>query len=153
MAQPFLLVLHSKDACMSRCRLLLVLAITLAVTTTAALQAADPPDDVETRFQKDLSVQTAMARARLLLGDQQAGKAVEVLEEQLRNVNGNTSYLVLLRDAYRAHIRTLSLAGDSEQARRYLDRLCILDPAAKNDPLLKPAIDTTPRKFEPEPIK
>ncbi|HZZ81374.1 MAG TPA: hypothetical protein VFE62_22925 [Gemmataceae bacterium] len=136
---------------MPRCRLFLAFAV--ALVTSAALKAADPPDDIETRFKKDLSVQTAMARARLLLGDQQAGKAVEVLEEQLRNVNGNPAYLTLLRDAYRAHVRALCLAGQNEAAKRYLDRLCILDPNAANDPLVKPAKDMPPTKFEQEPVK
>jgi tetratricopeptide (TPR) repeat protein len=146
MAPPSSHVLQSKDACMSRLRFLLVLAI--GSITCSALTAGNPPDDIDTRFKKDLSVQTAMARARLLLGDSQAQKAVEVLEEQLRNVNGNSVYLLLLRDAYRAYIRDLYLAGRPEQAKRYLDRLCILDPGAANDA----ALSAPPRQFEPDPM-
>lgn len=132
---------------MSRSRLFLVLAALFI--TSAALTAG--PDDLDTRVRKDLSVQTAMARARLLLADDQAQKAVEVLEEQLRNVNGNSAYLFLLRDAYRAYIRDLYLAGQPEQAKRYLDRLCILDPGAAKDLALRPQVETQ-RKVEPEPL-
>ena len=126
------------------------LSLGLVALTFIALAVANPTDDSVT---KSLYVQAAMTRARSLLTDMQAQKAVEVLEEQLRNVNGNPQYLVLLRDAYRANIRDLCLAGKGEQARRYLDRLCILDPSAANDPTLRPAVDTPPRKFEPEPAR
>ena len=134
---------------MSRCRFFLVLAV--GFITCAALTAGSPPDDIDTRFRKDLAVQTAMCRARLLLGDNQAQKAVEVLEGQLRNVNGNSAYLLLLRDAYRAHVRDLYLAGQPAQAKRYLDRLCILDPAAANDATLRAQAAEPYRKFEPDP--
>ena len=89
----------------------------------------------------------------MFLNDKDAQKAVDVLEEQLPKVNGNTEYLVLLRDAYRVYIRDLHLAGKSDQARRYLDRLCILEPTAASDPALRPATEATPRKFEQEPVK
>jgi tetratricopeptide (TPR) repeat protein len=150
MALPSSHVLQSKDACMSRCRLFLVPAVGFLL---CSVLSATPPDDIDTRFKKDLSVQTAMHRARLLLGDNQAQKAVEVLEEQLRNVNGNSVYLTLLRDAYRAYIRDLYLAGQPDQAKRYLDRLCILDPGAANDPALRPQqFDGPPKNFEQAPV-
>ncbi len=114
-----------------------------------ALVSANPPDDPH--FNKALSVQAAMVRARSLLSEMQPHKAVDVLEEQLAKVNGNPQYLSLLRDAYRAHIRELYLAGQPEQAKRYLDRLCILDPNAANDPSLRPQAETPPRNFEPDP--
>lgn len=125
----------------------MVTIVFVAVTT------AKPPDDPDARFNKTLSVQTALARARILMNEMNAQKAVDVLEEQLPKVNGNTEYLILLRDAYRVYIKDLHLAGQAEQARRYLDRLCILDPSAANDLSLRPAVDTPPRKFEPGPAK
>lgn len=132
---------------MSRCRFCLALAALLAVAFAG--WADGPSDDFDTRIKKDLSVQTAMARARLLMADGQAQKAVEVLEEQLRNVNGKNDYLALLRDAYRAHIRDLYLAGRPDDAKRYLDRLCILDPAAANDLTLRPQTAALPKKADP----
>jgi tetratricopeptide (TPR) repeat protein len=125
----------------------------LSIIAFAAVSTAQAPNDADARFNKALSVQTAMARARILLSERNAQKAVDVLEEQLPKVNGNTEYLVLLRDAYRVYIRDLYLAGQPEQARRYLDRLCILDPSAANDTALRPAADTPPRKFAQETPK
>ena len=113
--------------------------------------AGNPPDDPN--FNKVVSVQAAMVRARTLLGEMQAQKAVAVLEEQLSKVNGNPQYLSLLRDAYRAYVRDLCLAGQPDQARRYLDRLCILDPNAAHDPSLRPHVETPLRKFELDPAK
>src|SRR5262249_32975622 len=111
----------------------------------------NPPDDPN--FNKVLSVQAAMVRARALLGEMQSKKAVEVLEEQLSKVNGNPQYLSLLRDAYRAYVRDLCLAGQPVQARRYLDRLCIPDRGPAKDPSLRPPAETPPRQFEPNPAK
>ncbi len=128
-----------------------LLAFTLI--TFAAITVANPPDDPDSRFNKALSVQTAIARARILLSEKSTQKAVDVLEENLPKVNGNAEYLVLLRDAYRTHIRDLLLAGDTAQAQRYLNRLCILDPSAANDPALRPAVDTPPRQFKQEAAK
>ena len=119
----------------------------------ATVTSANPPDEPDSRFNKALSVQAAMARARILLNEKDAQKAVDVLEEQLPKVNGNTEYLVLLRDAYRVYVRDLYLAGKAEHAKRYLDRLSILDPNAVNDPALKPVADAQPRKFEQEQVK
>jgi hypothetical protein len=55
-------------------------------------------------------------------------KAVEVLERHLSRIDGNRRYLMLLRDAYRAHVTQLFLKKDEPQARKYLERLRILDP-------------------------
>ena len=142
---------QSKDAFMFRLCTLSLLGMTFVVFVAASI--ANPQDDADARFNKALSVQTAMARARILMSDKNPQKAVDVLEEQLPKVNGNTEYLVLLRDAYRSYIKDLLLAGHHEPARRYLDRLCILDPSAAKDASLRPAVDTPPRKFEPEPVK
>lgn len=117
-----------------------------------AISTATPPEDPS--FDKALSVQAAMVQARARLAESQTKQAVEVLEEQLAKVNGNAQYLSLLREAYRAYIRDLYLAGQPAMAKRYLDRLCILDPSAANDAALKPHAETPPRKFEqPQEVK
>jgi tetratricopeptide (TPR) repeat protein len=117
----------------------------------AISSAGSPPDD--TNYHKALAVQAAMSRARTLLSDMNSQKAVEVLEDQLAKVNGNPQYLSLLRDAYRAYIRDLHLTGQPVQAKRYLDRLCILDPSAANDASLQGALaETPPRKFAQDPV-
>lgn len=102
---------------------------------------------------KQLAVQAAMTRARAFLSDLNAQKAVDVLEEQLAKVNGNPQYLVLLREAYRANIRDLHLKGQPADAKRYLDRLAILDPSAAADTALRPQVDAPPRKFDQEQPK
>ena len=109
-----------------------------------AASSATPTDDA---VAKQLAVQAAMTRARAFLTDMNPQKAVEVLEEQLPKVNGNSQYLVLLREAYRAHIGGLYLKGQSAEAKRFLERLCILDPSAANEPALRPQVDAPARKF------
>ncbi len=115
--------------------------------------AANPGDDTEAKFKKTLAVQNAMVQARSLLSDMHPQKAVDILEQNLPSVNGNGGYLVLLRDAYRANIRDHLLAGRAELAKRYLDRLVILEPGAAGDKTLQPAVETPPRKFERDPEK
>jgi tetratricopeptide (TPR) repeat protein len=122
----------------------------IAFLSFTMIAAADPPEDADARLSKALSVQTAMVRARSFLTDQKAQKAVEILEDHLPKVNGNPEYLVLLRDAYRTYVKDLLGAGQFDQAKRYLDRLCILDPSAANDPALRPHVEAPPRKFEPD---
>jgi tetratricopeptide (TPR) repeat protein len=117
----------------------------------AWIAVGGPPDDAN--FNKALAVQMAMVRARTLLSDMNAQQAVEILEEQLPNVNNNPQYLSLLRDGYRAYIRDLHLANQSDLAKRYLDRLCILDPKAGADAKLRPQADTPPHQFEQDPVK
>ncbi len=115
---------------------------------------ADPQDEKNDRIQKTLALQTALAQARVHLTDRQSQKAVEILEQQLPHVNGNNAYLIALRQAYRAYIMDLYFAGQPEQARRYHERLCIIDPSAANDRALQPQQpDPEPRKFEPDPPK
>jgi tetratricopeptide (TPR) repeat protein len=86
-----------------------------------------------------------MARSFLRMDD--AKKAVDLLEQHLARVNGNTAYLELLRDAYRAYVKELGLKNQSSVAKLYLQRLTILDPAAANDPTLQ--IANEPPKFVP----
>ena len=95
--------------------------------------AARPASAQDDAVAKQLSVQSAMNRARALLAEMNSQKAVDVLEEQLAKVNGNPQYLVLLREAYRANIRDLYLKGQPVEAKRYFERLTILDPAATKD--------------------
>lgn len=112
---------------------------------------ASPTDDA--KFNNALAVQQAMVRARTHLSESQPKKAVDVLEEALPKVSSNPQYLQLLREAYRSHIRGLLLANDATQAKRYLDRLCILEPDAAKDASLKAEANAPARKFEIEPEK
>ncbi len=97
------------------------------------------PPDAASSFEATLALQKAMAMARAYLRMEDPKKAVDVLEQHLARVNGNTTYLELLRDAYRAYIKDLILRNQATAAQRYLQRLSILDPSAVNDPTLRPA--------------
>lgn len=148
--RPEFAALLSKDACMKR---IAFLSLFFVAVSTFAVAVGNPPEDAEAKLQKTLAVQSAMVHARSMLSDRLPQKAVDALEQNLPNVNGNSAYLVLLRDAYRANIRDHLLAGRPELAKRYLDRLCILEPTAVSDATLRPSAETPPRKFEREPEK
>jgi tetratricopeptide (TPR) repeat protein len=94
---------------------------------------AAPGDDRDSMIATTLVVQTAMQQARDFLLRNDSKSAVQVLEAQLARINGNAAYLTLLRDAYRARIKELRLAGQEAEAQRYLERLQVLDPGAALD--------------------
>jgi hypothetical protein len=95
--------------------------------------AAAQNDDRQNSIATTLAVQTALQQGRehLLRGNSQA--AVYVLEGQLSRINGSREYLGSLRDAYRAYIKELRVAGKDADAEEYLKRLRILDPGAGMD--------------------
>lgn len=98
---------------------------------------ANPPAaDDDNSLKNILAVQQAMEQARFLLLVPNSKKAVEVLEAQLPRINGNATYLRLLREAYRTHIKELWLTKQGTLAKKYLERLCIIDPHAAQDPIL-----------------
>lgn len=97
---------------------------------------ADPPAEAPS-LETTLVLQKAMVMARSYLRMDDSKRAVEVLEQNLGRANGNTTYLELLRDAYRAYIKELGLKKQGPTAQAYLQRLIILDPAAASDPTLR----------------
>lgn len=128
---------------MARLIPLLLLGVVLGFLAPAG---ANPPE--EAGIKNALALQGAMEQARYhLYQSSNAKKAVEVLEEQLPRVNGNSTFLRLLRDAYRVYIKDLYLANQAALAQRYYERLCILDPSSKNDPTLR--ADAAPHKIQP----
>ena len=115
------------------------------------LLIADPP--ASDPIANTLALQQAMQKARYCLqhgNDSQ--KAVELLEAQLPKVSGNTEYLNLLREAYRANIQRLYLVNEPARAQTYMERLCVLEPKAAADPALRPAPDV-PLKVVPATAK
>src|SRR5439155_13090220 len=93
-----------------------------------AVAGDSPREDDGVRASLTLQHAMAVARDYLRAGDSQ--KAVGTLEAELAKVNGHAGYLRLLRDAYCAHIKDLWLANRGTDARRYIERLCILEPGA-----------------------
>ncbi len=134
---------------MARIAARLTLVAALVLLALAARLTADPPSDADAALNRTLALQKAMNEARYFLqhgNDSQ--KAVALLEGQLATVNGNAEFLRLLAEAYRARIRDLYLAGQPAQTRVYLERLCVLEPAAVNDPTLQPPKEAPPPKVE-----
>jgi hypothetical protein len=130
-----------------------------AVIFVAASSAAEPQSVVSA-----LAVQDAMRQAREYLQHGQAKSAVDVLEAQLPRINGNATYLGLLREAYAAYVKELELAQNDDLAAEFRKRLQILDktavtpksgtekaaasepakpPAATDDPLQQAPLRTT----------
>jgi hypothetical protein len=121
--------------------------IALGLALVPALLKADPPTE-DAAIKTAIALQRAMQEARYYLQHgNDSKKAVELLESQLASVNGNTEFLRLLREAYRARIRDLYLASQPAQAEVFLDRLCVLEPAARNDPTLRPQPEA-PKKVD-----
>jgi len=77
-----------------------------------------------------LRVQTALRQGRenLQRGHYQA--AVQVLESQLKGINGDKDYLNALRDAYLGLVRELQQAKRPDEADLYVRRLESIDPGA-----------------------
>ncbi len=120
------------------------LGIVAALCFAGSRLHADPPEPAP--LETTLALQKAMVMARAFLRMDDPKKAVDVLEQNLARVNGNTTYLELLRDAYRAYVKELGLKNQVATAQTYMQRLIILDPSAANDPTLRPS---EPPKFVP----
>lgn len=134
---------------MVRPRLISLLCLAgLSYLISGSLLGGDPPQ--EAVIQNTLALQQAMEQAKESMRQGDAAKAVEILEEQLARVNGNGPFLRMLREAYRVYIKDLWIANKGQLATRYLERLCILEPAAANDPTLRPP--QTTEKILPPPI-
>ncbi len=99
-----------------------------------------------------IAVQTAILSAKNHLAREEVGQAVEVLEKHLDIIDGNPSYLRLLRQAYIPYITGLRLNGKHREAQIYMRRLEILDPNAAKQLQTNPnAGVTTARSQETSP--
>jgi hypothetical protein len=111
---------------------------------------AQVPDERASAVSRTLAMQIAMQQARDHLLHHNAKAAVDALEAQLAHVDGNASYLALLRDAYTALIKELGLANQPAAAQVYQQRLAILEPQgaaplAKSSPAVEESRGVTPR--------
>ncbi len=140
---------HRKDARMLRTGLLTALLSGWLLSFGSPRVPASPPPDKDTTFNTTLALQQAMATATDLLRRGDNKKAVETLEDQLARANGNTTFLRLLREAYRGYIKDLWIANNAAAAKRYLERLCILEPSAAQDASLRPP-EGSPKILPPE---
>lgn len=119
--------------------ILLAIPVLIFVSQTAAQQPAANDD----AFQNRLIVQRAIAQAENFLIERQTKKAVDMLETHLPRINGNATYLRLLRDSYRQYIKELHIAHSDDLAAKYLARLSILDKDAAREVGLQPTEKAT----------
>lgn len=136
-----------------------VCAAAFVVAGPTALVRADPAGEREGAVAATLAVQNAMQQGRDHLTRGDARAAVFVLESQLSRINGNPTYLSLLRDAYRAYLKELRLARQEADVQIYFQRLRILDPGAVlDDNDVRSALaaaksaEATPARSKQEPI-
>jgi len=115
-------------------------AVLAVVVVTTQLPAADPPANDSQPVANALAVQGAMRQGRELLQQGKSKAAVETLEAQLSRINGNASYLALLREAYYAYVKELQLAHQDDLYATYLKRLQVIEKEARAD-----GATTTPR--------
>jgi hypothetical protein len=108
--------------------LALVCATAVVLAAPASLLFSAPPDEPDNGVAAALAVQTAIQQAREHLLRNRPQAAVEVLHRELARINGNSTYLALLRDAYQASIKELRLANREKEAQKYVQWLSILDP-------------------------
>jgi hypothetical protein len=125
----------SKDAVMVRDALCLGVCAALLFGSTfpAFAGSGDEPD---ARIRNQLAVQSAFTRGLELIGQNNFGQAVVILEAQLPYIDGNSRYLTALRDAYKGHILALRRANRQTEADGFLARLEILDPEARRQLLV-----------------
>lgn len=102
---------------------------------------AGPPDG-PAAITQSLAVQGALRTARDQLQGNKPAAAVETLERQLANANGNPTFLALLREAYAAQLKDLELAGKKETYDLYFKRWQVLEKGARSRPEPKPAVPT-----------
>jgi hypothetical protein len=121
----------------------------LCLALASAVSAADP-----TPVEKQLAVQTAMAAGRKYLDAEQPADAVNALEKEVGNADGNKAFLDLLREAYLAELYQLekdSTANADRIAttRRKLFVLGGTKPAAKPEPKPEPVAPVAPLNLGP----
>ncbi|HTU20421.1 MAG TPA: hypothetical protein VMG10_20320 [Gemmataceae bacterium] len=85
-------------------------------------------EDAESKLRAQLAIQSALQQGRdnLRRGEYQA--AVYCLEKEIARVDGSRDYMNALREAYRGYIRELQQTNRYAEARKYQERLQILDP-------------------------
>lgn len=117
-----------------------------------SLTAAADPGPVE----KQLAIQNAMADAQQHLKNGMPGKAVEALEGELSNADGNKAYLAMLKQAYLSEMGQLMkdpAANDTRlrQIRRNLDVMNGGKPVVTPVPAAIPTVAAPALAPQPDP--
>jgi hypothetical protein len=113
----------------------------LCLALASIVSAADP-----TPVEKQLAVQAAMVAGRKYLDAEQSADAVNALEKEVANADGNKAFLSLLREAYLAELYQLEKDGTANADRIATTRrkLFLLGGT-------KPEAKVEPKKPEPPP--
>jgi hypothetical protein len=125
-----------KDARMDR------LAVVLLFLLPASIHGQSAPEN-NARVGKALAVQQAMSTAREHLKSGKPADAVAVLEAEILYVNGNSTYLALMKEAYVACLKDQRERNAEPERQEHVRRqLRILDPTIKIDEVTAPAKPT-----------
>jgi tetratricopeptide (TPR) repeat protein len=117
------------------------------------LSTAGRGEESDARIRNQLAYQNAFEKGLQLLERGNFAEAVAILEAQLPYIDGNRRYLTALRDAYKGHIAGLQKANRLSEARLFLTRLEILDPAARRDiPTTTPPTSPPPASQAPTSV-
>jgi hypothetical protein len=114
----------------------LVIVLLLLIPTWVRAQ---PSPETDARVGKALAVQQAMSTAREHLKSGKPAEAVAVLEAEILYVNGNSTYLALMKEAYVACLKDLKQKNAESARQEHVRRqLRILDPTINLDEALVP---------------
>lgn len=138
-----------------------VASVSLSALLLTAPASAESPES-DPRVARALSVQKAITEAREHLQAGRAANAVSVLEAEILYVNGNSTYLELMKTAYLAHLKELAgTNAESDRAEHARRQLRILDPnidvekltavAPKTGPVARASADDGADPFQQEP--
>jgi hypothetical protein len=130
--------------------LALVCASAAILAAPVDLVFSAPLEEPDNAVAATLAVQTAIQQAREHLLRNRPQAAVEVLHRELARINGNSTYLALLREAYQASIKELRLANREKEAQKYAQWLSILDPVQSPDKKSRPPSVAVKAAAEPK---
>lgn len=106
-------------------RITIILSFLVIACPRSAL--AEPESDP--RLARALALQKVMTAAKNHLRENQPAQAVMVLEAEILHVDGNVTFLALMKDAYIAYLKELKLkSADSDKIDHVTRQLRLLDP-------------------------
>src|SRR5262249_42108388 len=97
-----------------------VLCACLPLALIPLTASPGPAEDRDAAVANPLAVQAALQQGRDLLQRGKAEEAVRTLEKELHRIDGSKEYLTTLRDAYRAYVKVLRLAGKDAEAEEFV---------------------------------
>ena len=122
--------------------------LTLVTLTIPCFLFAEGENDP--RIARAFGLQKTMNRAKDHLQANRPGDAVAVLEAEILYVDGNATYLAIMRDAYIAYLKDLKQKnGHPDRIEHVRRQLKILDPALNVDEAVAQTVATTTPMLPP----